>query len=262
MNSVEPSFLENARQKAIQLSLDLRCEDPTLCSIDDLAMMQGLFVKDGDLKGAVARLVQGDKAGVITVSRDVTLDSRRRFSIAHEMGHFHLHRNEKPAFICTEDMFFEWYSKNQREPEANAFAAELLMPRQLFRLECNNQLPSFELIKSLANRFKTSITSTCIRYIEFGPYPCALFVSTYGVIKWIRRSEDFGYWTVRTGTPVSDLSCAWDYFDKGEKEETPQTVYADAWLKDYNIGGNDYVQEMSIYLDRYDTVLSLIWFSE
>ena len=139
------------------------------------------------------------------------------------MGHFHLHRNRQPAFLCTEEMFHEWYNKNQQEPEANAFAAEFLMPNKLFIKECNRQKPSHKIIKHLANRFITSITSTCVRYVELGPFPCTLFVSMNGIIKWTKKSADFPYWTIKTGSPVSDLSCTWDYFNRWSKEETEQT---------------------------------------
>lgn len=72
---------------------------------------------------------------------------RQRFSIAHEIGHFVLHYQPRPAdgglFFCSSsDMEVELHSLSgrpdgsrrlqhlQREAEANTFAGELLMPEQ------------------------------------------------------------------------------------------------------------------------------------
>lgn len=53
---------------------------------------------------------------------------RRLFTIAHELGHFYLHRDTQNEFFCNE-MFKECFPA--MECEANAFAAELLMPENI-----------------------------------------------------------------------------------------------------------------------------------
>ena len=60
--------------------------------------------------------------------------ARRRFSIAHEVGHFLLHANQSPAgvFCRVTDLRPKPDSPERlREREANRFAAELLMPEQM-----------------------------------------------------------------------------------------------------------------------------------
>ncbi len=64
--------------------------------------------------------------------------NRRRFTVAHELGHFFLHRAQGDF----EDglLFRREYQTNPREYEANEFAAKLLMPTLEFRREaaaCN-----------------------------------------------------------------------------------------------------------------------------
>jgi Zn-dependent peptidase ImmA (M78 family) len=49
---------------------------------------------------------------------------RSRFTIAHEVGHFLLHRGLMESFCCTPDTA----TSDPLEREANAFASELLMP--------------------------------------------------------------------------------------------------------------------------------------
>lgn len=58
------------------------------------------------------------------------IEVRRRFTAAHELGHLLLHNG-----ILTPDMYFDCSIRldddDRREREANAFAAEFLMPRRL-----------------------------------------------------------------------------------------------------------------------------------
>lgn len=57
--------------------------------------------------------------------------NRQRFTVAHELGHYFLHRDKGPF----EDglLFRKEYQRNSREREANEFAALLLMPTNEFR---------------------------------------------------------------------------------------------------------------------------------
>lgn len=107
------------------------------------------------LGGAYARLQLDDAdapedGGLIWV-RDSLPPERGAFAVAHELGHFVLHRGERvalhrecdefqvdesadPLGLRVEDHRVEEYSKHvRRELEANAFAAELLAPRSVVR---------------------------------------------------------------------------------------------------------------------------------
>src|SRR5690242_10612890 len=103
------------------------------------------------LGGAYSRLQlwvweQPEAGGIIWLSADLDPELRR-FAIAHELGHYVLHRGEgirnyapcderavdqqaDAAALRSEDHVVEEYSPQvRREQEANAFAAELLAPR-------------------------------------------------------------------------------------------------------------------------------------
>lgn len=56
---------------------------------------------------------------------------RRRFSVAHELGHFFLHRGVRPVLMNWRDR--RW-NGDPLEREADRFAAELLMPADDVRL--------------------------------------------------------------------------------------------------------------------------------
>lgn len=249
--------LELAVQKAKQLNPDIY--DPAEYDIEELAACQNIYICENNLKKTTARLTKHNDYGLITLNSEITEDSRRRFSIAHEMGHYYLHGDDQPAFFCTEDMFFNWCNKGKREAEANAFAAEFLMPRELFRRACKGQPPGKESICTIAQRFRTSLTATCVRYVEIGPYPCILFVSKNGILSWYIASYDFQYHGLKTRVPVHEDSCAGDYFANGIDEFEPQKVMADAWFNDGQFGRDDLVTELPFCLKTYNTVLSLVW---
>ncbi|MHC5903320.1 ImmA/IrrE family metallo-endopeptidase [Streptomyces sp. S6] len=110
-------------------------------SVERLAEHLGIVVsrsafKDGDVSGMLIR--QDGRAPVIGVN-DVHSDRRQRFTIAHELGHFLLHPGreivlDRPVRVNLRDKTSSM-ATDREEIEANAFAANLLMPAGLVRLE-------------------------------------------------------------------------------------------------------------------------------
>lgn len=58
---------------------------------------------------------------------------RKRFTIAHEIGHFVLHRHRLESGELIDDAMYRSGVTAQEETEANRFAANLLMPYPLIR---------------------------------------------------------------------------------------------------------------------------------
>jgi len=75
-------------------------------------------------------LLQGD--GFAFIQADDILP-RRRFSAAHELGHFVLHRDRMDRFLADEFISEIQESKSPMEMEADRFAADLLMPEAVCR---------------------------------------------------------------------------------------------------------------------------------
>lgn len=96
---------------------------------------------------------------------------RKRFTIAHELGHFVLHRDKKPVFL---DKLYRFNVPNddqneQYEMEANAFAAAILMPEDLIRKEVESieiDLGDEQAIKFLARTFDVSTTAMYFRLLN------------------------------------------------------------------------------------------------
>lgn len=57
--------------------------------------------------------------------------TRQRFTIAHELGHLALHENQG-SIVDFRKEIFDFNISDEREVEANSFAAELLMPVKEF----------------------------------------------------------------------------------------------------------------------------------
>lgn len=103
-------------------------------------------------------------------------DVRARFTIAHELGHYFIDRHN----LLLKNGESLTYHKNNYyyldyphiETEASIFAANLLMPKEDFSLECNKCNVGFETILSASKAFNTSIISSVYHYVNTDQYPC------------------------------------------------------------------------------------------
>src|SRR5947208_7479473 len=105
--------------------------------VDELAAALGIEVRSSagkdDVSGA---LIRNDDSVVIAVNSSHH-ENRQRFTIAHEIGHFILHKRTERHF--DEDFRIDYRNTvsseaTQRdEIEANRFAAALLMPESFLR---------------------------------------------------------------------------------------------------------------------------------
>ena len=142
---------------------------------------------DGDLSGLIFR--ERDEA----VDEEITIigvnsrhaPTRRRFTVAHEIGHLLLgHLDLSEGDLHVDHKFF--YKKrsarssqgvDMEEIQANAFAAELLMPEkflrhdfEVFRADSIEffDLEDGELAGALAERYKVSLQTMIIRLTKLG----------------------------------------------------------------------------------------------
>jgi hypothetical protein len=156
-----------ARLKAREVIASLRINHPSDISIENIAWTQGALVVEDGLRGCDARLVYipGVRPAILRVKKPLSPPGKRRFAIAHELGHLKLSHSPGKPTECSEREFHAWY-KDQRdqEVEANIFAAELLMPESLFAPRLQNLPPSFETIENLASDFQTTLMEHLRRF--------------------------------------------------------------------------------------------------
>ncbi len=138
-------------------------------------------------------------------------EGRRRFTIAHELGHFLI-----PTHVgnqqCTAADLRESRCDNahrRREAEANRFAAGLLMPKPWFCKDIE-RLGSADIshIDTLKTRYGTSFEATANRYCELSNEACAFVFSKDGVIRYIRPDNTFPRLTFNKGDKLPSHSAS------------------------------------------------------
>ena len=219
-------------------------------------MSLGALVREREMQGCEARLVRKGDIGIISVNSIIPEEGRKRFAIAHEIGHFMLHTGTQ-LILCSEDDMHVWKESKAQEMEANEFAASLLMPYEIFIKFINIGQPTLDMISEIAKTFRTTLTATALRYIGISKEPCALVVSKEGFIKWYKKSDSFNF-HVKVGEKLNFDTYAFDFFDGVSLPAEPDSVPARAWLAG-EINEEAELFEQSLSLGSYGVVLSLLW---
>ena len=117
---------------------------------------------------------------LIVVSSDVEPLSRKRFTMAHELGHIVLHHG---ASQCKNNDIFGDRTQSGRETEANRFAAAFLLPPAIAKRTANDDGISFNSAKNLADLYGVSLTSTLISLVKNSTDSICLFIQKEGKIE-------------------------------------------------------------------------------
>jgi len=244
--------------EATRLWQQFGLDDTNELAFENLAMTLGVLVFDGPLNSADAWLLRKGNKGLMRVSDSIREPGRRRFAIAHELGHWKLHQSVTQLVSCTTEDMVARYQGSSPEVEANVFAAELLMPLHLFR-PAIEEPPTAKLINCLADRFETSRTSTAFRITELTQRSFLIVLSKSGHVKWWQASEALQnkIW-IRQNKPVPSSSVAAQCFNGQESPTTPQEVPLNDWLTRNNTNAESIFEDV-IPMPEYDQVLSLLW---
>ena len=220
----------------------------------------------------------GDTWGIL-LNNLIQSQSRKNFTIAHELGHYYLDggqtegqisaADEKdrvaefvPQHRCQREDLRGFDSHRSEEQRANQFAVELLMPSPIFRVDAAD-LPEIGLpaIDALAAKYSTSLTSTAIRYTRLSPHVCAVVLSEKGQIKYFAYSDGFRQNSdcyLTRNTPLHPDSVA-DLLDKGrlrDAKEHRQEVPLSYWCSTQS---DQTLIEQSRRLPRMNQVFSFLW---
>lgn len=208
-------------------------------------------------EGMLLKLPKSKKNGWGIVYNNSVTPGRQNFTLAHEFGHYLLHRTRATEFECGQKDMLTWDSEyGQMEAEANTFASYLLMPIDDFRSQLGGKI-STELLQHCADRYGVSFTAAAKKWIEFTPEKAALIVSREGFMLWASASEvaykNFIYFKTKGLTvPVPALSLA----ARGIASDQGETLPAGVWWPDRA------VTEMTIIADKYDFTISLLVFHD
>lgn len=208
-----------------------------------------------------------NKKFVIAISKSCPTEGHRRFTAAHELGHYHINGHFDHLFDGT-DKFVR--SKGAHfhqggdaiEREADHFASELLMPDKLVHPLMHGK-PNLAMARRIATKCGVSLTSATITMARLSGDPVAIFMSKDGVIDWPAFSPSFseypwskrrakGEWAPpRSGT--KKLACDREAVREGTEIEEEGLLcewYPDApdsvSVTEYALGLGDYGRVLTI----------------
>ena len=236
--------------ETIALEYSRRFPDP----IKKIVKAQG----DG-FEGALYRLPKSGNWAVL-VNPNIPSKGRVNFTLAHELGHYLVHRNMHPeGFECGEARVLGYDADEVRrviEQEADDFASYLLMPMDDYRGQIDRSDMSLTLLTHCAERYKVSATAAAVKWIEFTDECAVLVTAVNGFVLWCWRSKEARRRRI--------------FFPKGM--ELP----AASWAANPGLVGTSMgielpantwpvaseVREMAIFADRYEMTISLLVFGE
>ncbi|GAB3832781.1 ImmA/IrrE family metallo-endopeptidase [Pontibacter rugosus] len=135
--------------------------------LEEIVAKRGIQIQAYDLGEDVSGVLLLDKDKSVIGYNPNESGVRQRFTIAHELGHFELHRTHSELFVDKQPLFRNQDSSTgefKKEKEANAFAAAILMPKHLVEREVKKLgFINEASVKKLADIFYVSQQAMTIR---------------------------------------------------------------------------------------------------
>lgn len=254
--SVRDRGIRDAQQVARRLIHRYGGTTPDAIDVDIYARAQGIEVETGWVPGGTAILVRGKQRSIIRVSATESDEHTLRWSIAHEIGHAVLEHPTTSAGDVVHPVRRDSTTESRDyEAEANAFASELLMPRELVHPVVRSHEPTLEPGHVLVGSLNVSILAASRRVVELSTEPCAAVFSAYGRVTWVTHSATFGE-PIRKGQRLDPASVAARFFLGQPLATTPRLVQPRAWWRERRLQP---VVEHAVASIRHQTVLSMLW---
>lgn len=201
---------------------------PSEISLRGLCDVCDVKVEERILTDCEARIIGGKRGAVVSVQQGI-METRKRFCVGHELGHW-MHDRGTPSFECTKSDIGNVNIQNQVEARANRYAADLLMPKKMFLKEARKFGVDFDAVGNLAKLFRTSINATALRLVKVGDLPAAFIcTATDGTQKYAIRGADIPT-SIRINKNLNSDSYASELMKTGKQYQNSQPVPADYWF--------------------------------
>ncbi len=214
----------------------------------------------------------------IIYNNDTAYEGRERFTLAHEFGHYLLHRrplagqgggplNDEEAealtFSCNPIDKHKWGRMGATiEEEADTFASYLLMPIDDYRRQVHGQDIGLPLLRYITDRYGVSLTAALRKWIEFTDRRAAMIVARDGFALWGRASNRAcrsGIF-IPSGLPIPDQSVA-TQGPAAQNGDTDRPVALPEGVWAFK-RGSEPVRELTIFFQRLGKSLSLLLFDD
>ncbi|MFI5161229.1 MAG: ImmA/IrrE family metallo-endopeptidase [Sphingobacteriales bacterium] len=143
--------------------------------IEKIAKDLGVAIVETDLGSEISGMLVINGNDAVIALNPMQSAERKRFTIAHELGHFILHKESNSNVFVDRDFIVKYRSNKpyseleiRQEQEANAFAASILMPQELIMTELakTEAQSESEVINTLATSFDVSVPAMTYRLVN------------------------------------------------------------------------------------------------
>ena len=175
---------------------DLGIKEPEGIDLEIIAWHLGATIKYARLGSCEACIVGNSCNAVICVDERKSVE-RQRFSIGHELGHWHHHRGKH--LICRADDIARG-SERRLERQADEYAGDLILPNPILAacLGDYGKMVNLTMLRELRNRFQASLTSIAIGITKTNRFPLAVVCSRGDGRVWAARSQCLSkFWRLR-----------------------------------------------------------------
>lgn len=230
-------------QRAEARVAELGISDPQDLDIEAIAFDACVQVEYKNLIGCEATLVGFGGRAIATI-KPSDFRGRERFSIAHELGHWEIHRGK--SFQCRADSLLNNLASDIKlEREADDYASHILMPADLFNPVIKSfNLPNLKQLEEVSSLFQTSKIATTIRLAKIDTLPVLLACYTQQKRSWYIAAPHIPRRWFLKGKLDED-SFAYDLLKSGTPCNIPRKQSADAWFE------NDDADEFEILEQCY-----------
>lgn len=135
----------------------------------------GIHYREEPLDGLDGLILSLGGQTLIAVSTRIKNLHRKRFTCAHEIGHFIFDFDNSPLVLSKEgETSFEVNAPAEMEKRANEFASHLLMPMSLLPKSLRSDDPSWGTVSFISELCETSLSAAALRLIKITELPCHL----------------------------------------------------------------------------------------
>lgn len=242
---------------AERVLLELGIQSPQDIDLDAIAWTLGIAVRYRPLEKCEATIAGSARRAIVSVNSGA-IPTRRRFSLAHEIGHWQLHRG-RLLFCGESDIGNPAHSALNPESQADRFASDLVLPPYMFKSRVTKvKRPTLAAVREVADEFGVSDTATLLKLIDMDQFPIMVVCHNKERRRWFHRAPMIpGWWFPRDD--LDHESFAFEMlFGSANESSYPQKVGADAWFAFRGVDRFE-VQEQSFRLpnDEVLTVLTL-----
>lgn len=159
-------------EQTFNILSELKINTPNKLDVFKIAEYLGVDVKPATLDSSISGLFVIKEQKPYIRYNEKEAPQRQKFTIAHELGHFVLHK-DTPLFINKNEKILYRNSDSTtgellKEKEANSFAAALLMPKMFIEEEIKNIPSGVDPIIHLSDVFKVSTQAMNYRLNNLG----------------------------------------------------------------------------------------------